>query len=102
MLARIFRPAKTSMQSGRGKPGVWRLEFEPSAPRGIEPLMGWTSGKDTRSGQVTLEFDTREEAVAYCERDGIPYQVVDAKAAPPVPKAYSDNFAFRRRFPWTH
>jgi hypothetical protein len=90
------------MQSGRGRPGVWRLEFETESARKIDPLMGWTSGADTRANQVRLEFDTKEEAIAYCERQGAPFQVFEAAAAKPVIKAYSDNFAFRRRQPWTH
>ena len=30
--ARIFKPAKTAMQSGRAKTKEWILEFEPKAP----------------------------------------------------------------------
>ena len=36
--------------------------------------MGWTSSGDTRQ-QLRLWFDTKEEAVAYAERDGIAYRV---------------------------
>ena len=102
MLARIFQPAKTAMQSGKAKAGHWRLEFEAEAARRIDPLMGWTSGADTRAGQVSIDFDTREAAIAYCERQAIPFMVEEAAAAAPVPKAYSDNFTFNRRLPWTH
>ena len=38
MLARIYRPAKTAMQSGQAKTD-WVLEFEPSEKREVEPLM---------------------------------------------------------------
>ncbi|MEE2691743.1 MAG: ETC complex I subunit [Pseudomonadota bacterium] len=102
MLARIYQPAKTAMQSGRAKTHHWYLEFEAEAARRIDPLMGWTSGSDTRAGQVRLTFDSKEEAVAYAERQSIPFQIEEARAVTPVPKAYSDNFAFRRRKPWTH
>ena len=102
MLARIFQPSKTAMQSGKAKTGYWRLEFEAEAARRIDPLMGWTSGSDTKAGQVSLDFDTREEAIAYCERQSIPYLVEEAPAGAAQPKAYSDNFAFNRRLPWTH
>jgi hypothetical protein len=52
--------------------------------------------------QVQLRFDTAEEAIAYCERHGIPYQVF--KSEPPVRRglSYADNFAANRRDPWTH
>jgi hypothetical protein len=102
MLARIFQPAKTAMQSGKARNAAWRLEFEAEAARRIDPLMGWTSGSDTRANQVQLDFDSKEEAVAYAERNGVPYQLAESPPPTPTPKAYSDNFAWRRRFPWTH
>jgi len=62
-LARIYRPAKTAMQSGKAKSREWRLEFEPAAARTIEPLMGRTNSSDMK-GQVPLTFDASGEAVA--------------------------------------
>ena len=102
MLARIFRPAKTAMQSGRAKTTEWVLEMEPSDARRSEPLMGWTQTADTESSQVRLRFDSKEDAVRYADEHGIPFQVVDPKPAKRIIKAYADNFAFGRRFPWTH
>jgi len=101
MLARIFRPAKTAMQSGRAKTD-WVLEFEPSAARRSDPLMGWTVTTDTESSQVRLSFETKEEAVSYAKRHGIAFQLFDPKPAKRIIKAYADNFAFGRRTPWTH
>lgn len=101
MTARIFKPAKNAMQSGSAKTKAWQLDYEPEQPRVIEPLMGWTSSGDMKQ-QVTLHFHTREDAVAYCEREGIPYQVLEPKELQPRVKAYADNFAFRRVEPWTH
>ncbi len=100
-IARIYKPAKTAMQSGAAKTKEWLLDFEPEQPREIEPLMGWTSSADMRQ-QVRLRFDTAEEAVAYCERHGIAYQVFNPKPTSAPPKSYSDNFAFNRRGAWTH
>jgi hypothetical protein len=48
MVARIYKPAKTAMQSGFGNTKGWVLDFEPEAPRRVEPLMGWTSSSDMR------------------------------------------------------
>ena len=102
MVARIYKPAKTAMQSGAAKTKEWVLEYEPEQPRVIEPLMGWTSSGDMKQ-QLRLRFETREEAVAYAERNGIPYQVFEAKDPPPRRGlSYADNFAFGRRMPWTH
>ena len=102
MLARIYQPSKSAMQSGRATSKRWVLEFEPEVPRTVEPLMGWTSSADMKQ-QLRLRFRTKEEAVAYCEREGIPYQVFEAKDPPPRRGlSYADNFAFGRRMPWTH
>ena len=102
MLARIFQPSKTAMQSGKAQTRKWVLEFEAESARRIDPLMGWTSGADTAAGQVRLTFDTREAAAAYAEARNIPYQVVEKRTPAPRPKAYSDNFSYTRRKPWTH
>ena len=90
------------MQSGRAKLATWVLEFEPTAARRQDPLMGWTVTADTESSQVRLSFDTREDAVRYAEAHGIAFQLFDPKPAKRILKAYADNFAFGRRTPWTH
>jgi hypothetical protein len=64
-------------------------------------LMGWTSSADMRQ-QVRLHFASKQEAIAYCERHGIPYQVFEAKPLVRRTIAYADNFAFNRRDAWTH
>ena len=101
MVARIYKPAKTAMQSGTAKTKDWVLDYEPEQPRAVEPLMGWTSSGDMRQ-QVRLRFDTQEEAVAYCERKGIAYQVIEPQESLHRQVAYADNFSFRRGEPWTH
>ena len=102
MLARIFSPARTAMQSGRAKTAGWVLEFEPSDARRQDPLMGWTQTGDTSSSQIKLRFDSKDEAVRYAESHGIAFQLFDPKPAKRILKAYADNFAFGRRTPWTH
>ena len=101
MTARIFKPAKNAMQSGRAKTREWQLDYEPEQPRAVEPLMGWTSSTDMKS-QIKLRFATKEEVIAYCEREGIAYQVFEPKEPMRRSIAYADNFAFQRRGLWTH
>jgi ETC complex I subunit-like protein len=101
MPARIYKPSKTAMQSGLANTKVWVLDFEPELPRQVEPLMGWTSSGDMRQ-QLWLRFDTKEEAVAYCERRGIAYHVTEATPVERRTMSYADNFSFRRRDAWTH
>jgi hypothetical protein len=101
MPARIYKPAKNAMQSGTARTKDWVLDFEPEEARVIEPLMGWTSSGDMKQ-ELRLQFDTKEEAVGYCERHGIPYQVFEPNEPARRTMAYADNFAFKRSEPWTH
>ena len=101
MTARIYKPARTAMQSGTAKTKEWMLDYEPEEPRAIEPLMGWTSSGDMKQ-QLRLRFDTKEEAVAYCERNGIAYEAFESTPPKLQRITYSDNFAATRRSPWTH
>jgi hypothetical protein len=101
MTARIYKPARTAMQAGTANTKEWVLDYEPEQPRQIEPLMGWTSSGDMRQ-QIVLRFDTLEAAIAYCERQGIAYEVAKAKPAVRRPMSYADNFSFKRQDPWTH
>ncbi len=81
------------MQSGRTKTTTWRLEFELTAAREVEPLMGWTASSDMRQ-QLRMNFDSEAAAVAYCERHGVDYQVREPRERRIRPKAYSDNFSY--------
>ena len=101
MPARIYKPAKTAMQSGAARTKDWVLEHEAEAAREIDPLMGWTSSGDTK-GQVKLTFDTKEEAIAYAERLGLAYQVIEPEVRGAIKKSYADNFKFGRIGSWTH
>ncbi|RWI19042.1 MAG: hypothetical protein EOQ92_22235 [Mesorhizobium sp.] len=101
MSARIFSPAKTAMQSGKAKTGHWVLEFDPEMRKKIDPLMGYTTSADMRS-QIRLTFDTREEAVAYAEKEGLAYRVEEPKESKRRQISYAENFRYDRRTPWTH
>ncbi|MDP6688913.1 MAG: ETC complex I subunit [Alphaproteobacteria bacterium] len=89
--ATIYQPAKGAMQSGRGKAKAWRLEYDLSAGRGVEPLMGWTSATDMRQ-ELSLSFASQEEAVAFCERNQIDYRVRQPQQRRVRIRAYADNF----------
>lgn len=101
MVARIYRPARSAMQSGKAKSREWLLSFEPEKPGGIEPLMGYTGSVDMRS-QITLSFPTLEDAEAYARRAGLAYRVEQPHEPTPKRLTYSDNFKFDRKAPWTH
>lgn len=101
MSARIYRPTKSAMQSGTARGKIWALDYDPDQPREVEPLMGWTSSGDMRQ-QVHLRFDTKDEAIAYAERHGIPYRVYEDHRPTRRTISYADNFAYGRPEPWSH
>ncbi len=101
MLARIYKPARNAMQSGAANTREWLLEYEPASARTPDPLMGWTSSSDM-DGQIRLAFDTKEEAIAYAQKHGVPFQLFEPKVPKRIIKAYADNFVVERKEPWTH
>lgn len=101
MLARIYRPAKNAMQSGKANTRQWVLEFEPGAPLKPEALMGWQTSTDP-TRQVRMAFDTREQAIAFARAHAIPHVVAEPREPKRIIKAYGENFAFDRKEPWSH
>lgn len=92
--ARIYRPAKTAMQSGRGHTRYWILEYEP-ADKQADPMMGWM-GSDNTLQQLRMRFPTMEAAVKFAEEEGIPYVVEQPHARKTFPKSYAENFSFHK------
>jgi hypothetical protein len=92
---RIYRPAKTAMQSGRRQTRSWVLEYEPASRREPDPLMGWSSARDTLN-QVRLHFATLEEAVGFADKRGLAYTVIAPQPRTEKQKSYADNFRYDR------
>ena len=91
MKARIFQKPKNAMQSGRAGTQRWFLEFAPAEARKADPLMGWAGSGDTQR-QLRLGFASREEAVAYAEREGIEVEITPTPERRLKIQAYADNF----------
>jgi len=92
---RIYRPAKTAMQSGTAKTRRWVLEYEPATRREPDPLMGWASAEDTLN-EVRLRFPTLDEAIQFAKKHGLDYVVSEPQDARFKPKSYADNFRYER------
>ena len=101
--ARIHQQAKSAMQSGRAAKAGWVLSFVPSEAQRADRLVGWYGSADTAK-QVTLHFDSREQAIAYAEAQGLRYEAeAPAKTAGAIKsKVYADNFKFGRHENWSH
>ena len=88
--AKIYIPAKTAMQSGRGKLKDWVLEFV-TKDSSINPLMGWESSSDTYT-ELKLEFSSKELAINYAKKKKIDFELIEPRKRKTVKKSYADNF----------
>ena len=88
--AKIYKPSKTAMQSGKRNSKKWLLEFD-TLDTVINPLMGWESSRDTMS-EVKLEFSSKEEAINYVKKNNIEYYIVEPEKSKIIKKSYTDNF----------
>ena len=86
----IYKPAKTSMQSGRAKTKKWLLRFN-DLKNGVNPLMGWESSTNTLS-ELNLEFSSKDEAIKYAKKNNINYELIEPKNRKIIKKSYADNF----------
>tara|TARA_B100000886_G_scaffold27486_1_gene17424 strand:- start:3 stop:281 length:279 start_codon:yes stop_codon:yes gene_type:complete len=91
MKAKIYKPSKTAMQSGRSKFNKWVLKFNSNPNQKKDSLMGWNGGSNTIS-QVELKFDTKEDAINYAKRNDIEYVVLESSERKVITKSYADNF----------
>ncbi len=111
-VARIYRPARSAMTSGKALTKKWVLRFDRRSAPFIEPLMGWTGGDDTLT-QIELTFPTREAAVAYAQRHRLAYVVEECcgcgvsqsshdacKDDPQQTQAFKDILASYLSFAW--
>ena len=78
------------MQSGNRNTKKWLIEFD-TLNKGINPLMGWETSKDTMS-EVKLEFSSKERAINFAKKNSIDYYVIEPQKRKVIKKSYTDNF----------
>ena len=49
-----------------------------------------------------IEFETKEEAIAYAEKNSIPFRLEPEKEPKRRQISYAENFRYDRKTPWTH
>ena len=101
MTIKIYKPSKSSMQSGLGKTKQWIAEFISEKDKIKDTLMGWNSSLDTKS-QIKVFFTTKEQAIKWAKKNNYQYFVEDPKRRKIKPKNYASNFDMNRKEPWTH
>ena len=101
MTIKIYKPTKTSMQSGFGKTKQWLAEYISDSPKVKDSLMGWNSSLDTKS-QIKIFFETKEQAINWAKQNKYQYFVQESQSRNIKPKNYASNFDINRKEPWTH
>ena len=101
MTIKIYKPAKTAMQSGLGKTKKWLAEYISEVDSVKDSLMGWNSSLDTQS-QIKVFFDKKEQAIAWAKKNNYQFYIEEPKVKKIKPKSYSSNFCINRKEPWTH
>lgn len=74
-VAVIYKVSQSSMTSGTAAAKGWNIRLN-HTDRWSNQLMGWQSSSDTQSqSTINVNFDTPEQAVLFCERNGWAYRV---------------------------
>ena len=95
--ARLYKPSKTAMQSGKAKTKAWVLEHIDPDAKYREPVMGW-GGTESTSYEASLFFNTLEEALEYAVSRGMALTILSEPERVTVAKSYSENFTKGLRF----
>ena len=91
MKAKIYKPSKTAMQSGRSKFNKWELKISDGKNQIRDTMMGWNGGSNT-SSQIQLNFKSKEDAIHYAKSNNIDYEVLETSVRRVISKSYADNF----------
>ncbi|CAD6186131.1 unnamed protein product [Caenorhabditis auriculariae] len=95
--ARIFKPAKEATQTPWGNTLAWRIELD-NRQRWENPLMGWSSTGDPLSNiSMNMKFASKEDAVAFCEKNRWDYDIEEPNARQIKPKNYGQNYSWNKR-----
>jgi NADH dehydrogenase (ubiquinone) Fe-S protein 4 len=89
----IYRPTKAATQSGTWHQHHWRMDWDilQRGHRWENPLMGWQSSADGMQG-TNIKFKSKEDAIAFAQKQGYEYFVQEPNERRFVPKAYANNF----------
>lgn len=89
----IYRPTKAATQSGTWHQHHWRMDWDilQRGHRWENSLMGWQSSADSMQG-TNLKFKSKEDAIAFAQKQGYEYFVQEPNERRFVPKSYANNF----------
>jgi len=92
---RIYQPAKPATQSGKWHGSKWRMDWDVlgKGHRWENNLIGWQSSGDFMQG-THINFQSKEDAIAFAEKQGYEYFVQEPNERKFAPKAYANNFLY--------
>jgi len=93
----ISQRVNKTLSSGDAYAHQWQLTWK-NQKRWSNPLMGWTSSSDPMS-HVKLNFDTKEDAVAFARKNGWKHEVLRESSkgnVTPGTYKYAHNFLSKR------
>jgi len=91
----IFKPSKPATQSGEQAGSRWRMDWDVlgKGHRWENQLIGWQSSADAMQG-THINFKSKEDAIAFAEKQGYEYYVQEPNERHFASKAYANNFLY--------
>lgn len=87
----IYKPSKTSTQSGRKNTQKWILTYLTALPQKADSLIGWV-GSGSTLNQLKLKFSSKEKAIDYATQNGLFFEIREPHQSLLKQKSYTDNF----------
>ncbi len=89
MQARIYKPTKSTMQSGVGEnpKGQWVLEYITDPNARFESALGNISSTD-QINIIKLIFDSTESAVKFAQANELEFELIPHNEPKIIPKTY--------------
>ncbi|PAV71075.1 hypothetical protein WR25_11279 [Diploscapter pachys] len=95
--ARIFQPPRGTTQAGWNNAQGWKIQLD-TRERWDNPLIGYCSSGDPLSNiDMALHFATREDAIAFCEKNRWQWEIEEPNERQIKPKNYGSNFSWSKR-----
>ena len=91
MKYKIYKKAKSSMQSGLNNTRKWCLEPLTVFDKKICTKFSWTASENSLE-QVKVMFDSLESAVFFAKKNNLSYQVFKPNKKETKIKSYAENF----------
>ena len=87
----IFKPAKSSMQSGLLNTKKWCLVTKDVENTFLSSKFCWTGSSNSHK-KIPLFFDNKNSAIRFAELNNYDYEIIEPKKRKVLKKSYASNF----------